>query len=141
MLKYICQHCGCDFDEPEEMAICGRTAYIVFFFFLLFATGGIGSIILYYIYYYRKKKVCPHCKGKCEPLLRSDSPVGINLRNSIMSQKVKDKTHQINNQNKQQQFEICANCGRKIGKLETPCVFNGNVVCEECDQILRKKIK
>lgn len=28
--------------------------------------------------------------------------------------------------------ETCANCGRGIGKLETPRVFEGNVVCPEC---------
>lgn len=30
------------------------------------------------------------------------------------------------------QLEECANCGRMIGRLETPCVFRDEVVCAEC---------
>lgn len=29
-------------------------------------------------------------------------------------------------------IETCANCGRVIGKLETPMVWQENVVCPEC---------
>lgn len=35
--------------------------------------------------------------------------------------------------------ELCGNCGRAIGKMEKPCVFDGNVVCFECDQRLRRQ--
>ena len=33
--------------------------------------------------------------------------------------------------------EECANCGRTIGKLETPMVWRGNVVCTSCRKILK----
>lgn len=29
-------------------------------------------------------------------------------------------------------LEECGNCGRLIGRLETPCVFEDEVVCSEC---------
>lgn len=32
--------------------------------------------------------------------------------------------------------EVCENCGRTIGKLEQPCVFEGHVVCAPCHQRL-----
>lgn len=32
--------------------------------------------------------------------------------------------------------EICENCGRVIGKLETPMVWNGHVVCKGCRDAL-----
>ena len=35
------------------------------------------------------------------------------------------------------QLEECANCGRTIGKLETPMVWNNNVVCNACYRTLR----
>lgn len=28
--------------------------------------------------------------------------------------------------------DACANCGRPIGKLETPHIYNDNIVCAEC---------
>ncbi len=28
--------------------------------------------------------------------------------------------------------EVCENCGRSIGKLETAHIFDGHIVCEEC---------
>ena len=28
--------------------------------------------------------------------------------------------------------EVCENCSEKIGGLETPCVWNGRVVCSKC---------
>jgi len=31
---------------------------------------------------------------------------------------------------------VCANCGRKIGKLETPLAFQDNMVCKACHKIL-----
>lgn len=34
--------------------------------------------------------------------------------------------------------EGCTSCGRKIGKLEQTCVFDGRVVCKQCDETLRK---
>ncbi len=33
--------------------------------------------------------------------------------------------------------EICENCGKQIGDLETPHVFQGHIVCTECDKRLR----
>jgi hypothetical protein len=33
-------------------------------------------------------------------------------------------------------MERCANCERKIGKLETPFVYKGNVVCKQCHRLL-----
>lgn len=33
--------------------------------------------------------------------------------------------------------ETCANCGRDIGRLETPRVWDGNIVCGPCDTLLR----
>lgn len=33
--------------------------------------------------------------------------------------------------------EACANCGRTIGKLETPRIWDGHVVCAQCDARLR----
>jgi DNA-directed RNA polymerase subunit RPC12/RpoP len=33
-------------------------------------------------------------------------------------------------------MEKCENCGRVIGKLETPYVWTGNIVCAECHQRL-----
>ncbi len=33
-------------------------------------------------------------------------------------------------------LETCGNCGRPIGKLETPMVWRGNVVCAGCRKIL-----
>ena len=35
--------------------------------------------------------------------------------------------------------EICMNCGRAIGALEKACVFNGKVLCFDCDGILRRQ--
>lgn len=32
--------------------------------------------------------------------------------------------------------ETCANCGRQIGRLEKPCVWEENVVCRACWQVL-----
>lgn len=32
--------------------------------------------------------------------------------------------------------EVCANCGRMIGKLETPYVWREKVVCEPCHKVL-----
>lgn len=32
--------------------------------------------------------------------------------------------------------EQCENCDAKIGKLETPCLHNEQVVCHRCKQIL-----
>lgn len=37
-------------------------------------------------------------------------------------------------------LEICENCGRKIGALETPHLFKGHVVCEECRDRLKPTI-
>lgn len=34
--------------------------------------------------------------------------------------------------------ETCENCGRVIGKLETPRAFDGHVVCAECHARLAK---
>ena len=34
-------------------------------------------------------------------------------------------------------LEACENCGRKIGKLETPMVWQEQVVCRECHKVLR----
>jgi uncharacterized paraquat-inducible protein A len=79
---YICQNCGLDFDEPEKVAICSRTAYAIWLFILLITTF-IGGVILYFVYYNTIKKVCPYCKTKCKTLLRSDSPMGIKLRRSL----------------------------------------------------------
>jgi len=36
-------------------------------------------------------------------------------------------------------MEICSNCGGKIGNLEQSCTFEGNVVCHECWQKLRRQ--
>ena len=33
-------------------------------------------------------------------------------------------------------FETCQNCGRAIGRLETPCIWKENVVCESCYKCL-----
>ncbi|HEV58828.1 MAG TPA: PH domain-containing protein [Phycisphaerales bacterium] len=33
--------------------------------------------------------------------------------------------------------ETCENCGKQIGDLETPHVFQGHIVCAECDKKLR----
>lgn len=35
-------------------------------------------------------------------------------------------------------MEKCANCDRDIGELEEPHLFNGRVVCQECDERLRR---
>jgi ankyrin repeat protein len=35
--------------------------------------------------------------------------------------------------------EVCENCGRGIGKLETACVYQDNVVCKECYEKLGSK--
>ncbi len=35
--------------------------------------------------------------------------------------------------------EICANCGRQIGKLETPMVWKQDVVCQACHKLLRQE--
>ena len=32
--------------------------------------------------------------------------------------------------------EVCANCGRMIGRLETPHLWQGRIVCSGCRQIL-----
>jgi hypothetical protein len=32
--------------------------------------------------------------------------------------------------------EVCGNCERKIGKLETPCVWQGEMVCQQCHDLL-----
>lgn len=34
-------------------------------------------------------------------------------------------------------FESCSECGRKIPRSEQAYVFEGNIVCQECDNILR----
>ena len=34
-------------------------------------------------------------------------------------------------------IEICSNCGREIGRLEQAYVFEGQIVCSECDNALR----
>lgn len=36
-------------------------------------------------------------------------------------------------------MEQCANCGKIIGKLETPHVFNGAVVCAACSTVLNQQ--
>lgn len=36
--------------------------------------------------------------------------------------------------------EICENCGRAVGKLETPCVYQEHIVCSDCDTRLRSGI-
>ena len=33
--------------------------------------------------------------------------------------------------------EICSNCGREIGRSEQAYVFDGKIVCAECDNTLR----
>jgi len=35
-------------------------------------------------------------------------------------------------------METCTKCGRPIGQSEQACVFNGGIVCQECDESLRK---
>ena len=35
-------------------------------------------------------------------------------------------------------LEICANCDRKIGRLETPMLWESEVVCSDCHQVLSK---
>lgn len=35
--------------------------------------------------------------------------------------------------------EKCENCGREIGRLETPYVFSEHIVCFDCDQRLRRQ--
>ncbi len=35
--------------------------------------------------------------------------------------------------------EKCTNCERTIGNMETPCVFDGHVVCAECHARLSAK--
>jgi hypothetical protein len=37
-------------------------------------------------------------------------------------------------------LEICNNCHKEIRQNETAFVFNGNVVCQKCDQALRKDV-
>ncbi|MGC9258581.1 MAG: hypothetical protein ACP5I8_00680 [Phycisphaerae bacterium] len=37
------------------------------------------------------------------------------------------------------QQDVCENCHRVIGSLETPCLFNGQVVCFDCDALLRRQ--
>lgn len=37
------------------------------------------------------------------------------------------------------QHETCMNCGRVIGTLETPRIYNGKVVCFACDDLLRRQ--
>ena len=37
------------------------------------------------------------------------------------------------------ELEICENCQRVIGSLETPMVWRGRVVCFDCDALLRRK--
>ncbi len=34
-------------------------------------------------------------------------------------------------------IEICSNCGRVISRLEQAYIFEGNIVCAECDNTLR----
>lgn len=36
--------------------------------------------------------------------------------------------------------ETCENCGKQIGDLETPHVFQGHIVCAECDRRLRQAV-
>jgi hypothetical protein len=36
-------------------------------------------------------------------------------------------------------IEICENCEREIGKLEKAYVFNGSIICKDCNQLLREK--
>ncbi len=35
--------------------------------------------------------------------------------------------------------EVCTSCGKRIGKLEQACLFEGNIVCAQCDSKLRLK--
>lgn len=35
------------------------------------------------------------------------------------------------------EIEICSNCGRAISRLEQAYIFEGNIVCVECDNTLR----
>lgn len=37
-------------------------------------------------------------------------------------------------------LEVCTSCGGTIGRLEKTCVFNGEIVCAECDKKLRKPL-
>lgn len=39
-----------------------------------------------------------------------------------------------------QTIELCENCGKKIGNLETPQVFNDHIVCPDCAGKLRPPI-
>lgn len=36
-------------------------------------------------------------------------------------------------------MQECDNCGRTIGKLEKPCMFDNNIVCAGCERILREQ--
>jgi hypothetical protein len=36
-------------------------------------------------------------------------------------------------------LENCTNCGRQIGKLETPHLVNGQIVCPQCEGALKKQ--
>jgi hypothetical protein len=37
------------------------------------------------------------------------------------------------------QLERCENCERIIGRLETPWVFDGHIVCRECHDVLARQ--
>jgi hypothetical protein len=37
-------------------------------------------------------------------------------------------------------IEICSNCGREIGRSEQAYVFEGKIVCAECDKALRTNL-
>jgi hypothetical protein len=65
---------------------------------------------------------CPHCKYKIEI---PDSYIGKEI-----------KCPQCKKNYKYLKSEFCSNCGRSLGHLEQAYIFNGRVVCKECDKLL-----
>jgi predicted Zn finger-like uncharacterized protein len=75
------------------------------------------------------KTQCPHCQAK---LKAPDGATGKKVncpkcnQPFVISPLIKDNI-----------VEVCSNCSKEIRELEQACVFNGKIVCGECDRKLR----
>ena len=74
---------------------------------------------------YKGKKVkCPKCK---------ESFVCVESAETTIPAKLSNRPKEV--------AEKCENCGRTIGKLEQTYVYEGDVVCQQCNGILQRPIK
>lgn len=79
------------------------------------------------------KTQCPHCQAK---LKAPDGATGKKVNCPKCNQPFVISPLII----KDNIVEACSNCSKEIGELEQACVFNGKIVCAECDKKLRSDL-